>query len=186
MNTVFLPPQPEPTTMRKKDMTEFMQVFEATREGLYRMFRPLGPDDSQAEDMMQECYMRLWEKWEEADDPISYVFGIAWHLVKGFHRQRIRLAIQYSVQEAIPDLPDLHTPDMAYLYKETQETIREILHALSPEKKAAFTLIKEEERSYKDASRLLGVPVSTLEKQLSGSIRLLRKSLLLWLLPFLF
>lgn len=165
--------------MRKLDTAEFLHVFDATKDGLYRLFQKQTNDRAEVEDLVQESYLRLWEKREGLQDPTSYVFGIAYNLVKEFHRKRISSSIQLMETEALPEMQDPHSPHEQYQFKETRQTVREIINGLSPEKKAAFVLIKEEERSYKEVSDLLDVPVSTLEKQVSGSIRILRKALYL-------
>ena|SRR5260221_2270379 len=178
--------------MEKMDAAEFMRVFEATKDGLYRLFLKQAKEGSLAEDLVQECYLRLWEKREGPEDPESFVFGIAYNMVKEFHRKRIRAAIDrmetlpetesLSVTDLRPEMQDTYSPDKQYQEKETRQTVREVLGRLSPEKRAAFALIREEERSYKEAAKLLGVPVSTLEKQVAGSIRILRKALAVWVI----
>lgn len=167
-------------TMGKMNAAEFIRVFDDTRDGLFRLFRRHTKDDDLADDLVQECYLRLWEKREDIQDPSTYVFGIAFNIVKEFHRRRIQTVIrQLEVSpemETYPEMQDTYSPDEQYYFKETRQIVREIIDALSPEKKAAFILVKEEERSYKEASEISGVPVSTLEKQVAGSVRILRKA----------
>jgi RNA polymerase sigma-70 factor (ECF subfamily) len=82
----------------------------------------------------------------------------------------------------LPEVEDPDKVDSLYDFKETKERLYAMVRELSPEKAAAFTLIKEEEFSYKEASQILGVPVSTLEKQVSGSLKHLRKALIILLI----
>ncbi|MHA4810853.1 RNA polymerase sigma factor [Flavitalea flava] len=161
--------------MRKLDNSAFIGVFEKTKDALYRLFQKLTRDEFLTEDLVQECYLRLWENRGTIQDPESFVFGIAFNLVKEFHRKRIRAVIEHM--ESLPEVQDLYSPDEQYDFKETSRIIRDILQDLSPEKRAAFTLIKEAGLSYKEAAETLRIPVSTLEKQVAGSIRILRKAL---------
>jgi RNA polymerase sigma factor (sigma-70 family) len=178
-NAIVLLPQPALSiSMSRKEEAAFLQVFETTRDGLYRIFRKLTPDEFQVEDLVQECYLELWKKWEGLQDPVNYVFGIAYNMVKVYHRKKIRTAI--TVIELPTDAdnqPGQLNPDQQYQLKETQHRLQQGIQSLSPEKRAAYTLIREEEKSYQEASQLLGVPVSTLEKRVSGSLRALRKML---------
>ncbi len=170
--------------MREMNAVEFICVFEATKNGLYQLFRQQTGDESQTEDLVQECYLRLWEKREGLEDPKSYVFGIAYHMIKEFHRKKIRAAIhqmELLPAEELPEIQDPYSPDEQYQFKETMRIVRETIGGLSPEKRAAFTLIKGEERSYKEAADLLDVPVSTLEKQVAASMKILRKALTIWM-----
>lgn len=159
--------------MRKMDAKAFLKVFEATKDGVYGLFLKATKDESRTEDLVQECYLRLWERRDEARDPESYVFGIAYLILKEYHRARIREALSRS--ETMPELEAPDSPVEIFQYKETRERFRKMLESLSPARRAAFTSIKIEERSYKESAELLGVPVSTLEKQVSGTIRLLKK-----------
>ncbi|WP_212002039.1 RNA polymerase sigma factor [Chitinophaga sp. HK235] len=164
--------------MSRNDEVAFLQVFETTRDGLYRIFRKLTTDEYQVEDLVQECYLELWKKWEGLQDPVNYVFGIAYNQVKVYHRKKIRAALtMMELPEDAGNQPGLLNPDQQYQLKETQNRLQKIMQELSPEKRVAFNLIREEERSYQEASQLLGVPVSTLEKRVSGSLKVLRKML---------
>lgn len=165
-------------SMSRNEEAAFLQVFETTRDGLYRIFRKQIQDEYQVEDLIQECYLELWKKWEGLQDPVNYVFGIAYNMVKVYHRKKIRTAI--SVMELPADAdnrPGEMDPEQQYQFKETQLLLQQGMQRLTPEKRAAFHLIKEEEKSYREAAQLLNVSVSTLEKRVSGSLRALRKML---------
>src|ERR1700744_1455061 len=167
--------------MQQMDEAQFIRVFDTTKNGLYGLFRKQGIEESQAEDMVQECYLRLWEKREGLKDPASYVFGIAFNMVREFHRQRIRVKIQQLEpipdQEDYPGMQDNDSPEELYHVKESWRIVREVTGTWSAEKRSAFTLIKDEERSYKEAAELSGVPVSTLEKRVAVGLKILRKAL---------
>lgn len=169
-----------PTTMMDPKAAQFMNVFEATRDGLYRLFLKATRDESLTEDLVQESYLRLWESWSSASDPTVYVFGIAHHLVKAHYRRKGREVLHLT--DTLPDKAVPEQADSLQQYKETQQRIYASMEHLTPEKRAALVLIKEEERSYKEASAILGVPVSTLEKQIASGMKHLRKALLFKLL----
>lgn len=92
----------------------------------------------------------------------------------------MRMVIEQREAGELPERPDHYSPDEQYQYKETSATVKQTIARLSQGQRAAFTLIKEEERSYKEAAELSGVPVSTLEKRVVGSLRILRKALALF------
>lgn len=165
-------------SMSRNEEAAFLQVFETTRDGLYRIFRKQIQDEYQVEDLIQECYLELWKKWEGLQDPVNYVFGIAYNMVKVYHRKKIRTAIAVIELPADADnRPGEMNPEQQYQFKETQQLLQQGMQLLTPEKRVAFHLIKEEEKSYREAAQLLNVPVSTLEKRVSGSLRALRKML---------
>jgi DNA-directed RNA polymerase specialized sigma24 family protein len=65
-------------------------TFEAQSERLFRALL-LVTHDSTEEDLMQEAFVRVWERWDRVgtlDDPVGYLFKTAMNL----HRSAIRRA----------------------------------------------------------------------------------------------
>jgi DNA-directed RNA polymerase specialized sigma24 family protein len=54
------------------------------------------------------------------------------------------------------------------------------LSGLPFKKRMALYLLKEEERTYKEVAAELEVPVSALEKQVAGTLKILRKKLMMF------
>lgn len=154
-----------------------LQVFEATKDRLYRLLLKHTRDEHLTEDMMQEAYLRVWTHRDsiQINTAENYLFTVAYRLLADWHRSKIRSRI--DLMETLPDMESPDTPEAIYDMKATQTTIAHTLAQLPPNKRAAYELIKEEEKTYKEAAEILKVPVSTLEKQLAASLKLLKKAL---------
>lgn len=164
-----------------RELTAFMQVFKVTKDRLYRLFLKHTKDPYLAEDLLQECYLRAWEKKDttELHNWENYIFGIAYNMLVGLHRERVREQLM-AVEELPQENTDDSTPLTALLFKETRKRAHDALAQLSPQKRRALYLLKEEEMSYKEVSAEMKIPVSTLEKQVAGTLKILRKKLTLF------
>lgn len=167
-------------------LTDFLLLFEATKDRLYGLFVKQTRDRHIAEDLLQDCYLRAWEKRHTltTTNAEKYITGIAFHILADWHRVQIKKKLVYM--EDLPvEAPDAVTPGELFSLKETQHIIAQTLAGLSSDKKVSFRLIKEEEKSYKEASVTLNTPVSTLEKQVASSLTALRKALKTYLFNWL-
>jgi RNA polymerase sigma-70 factor (ECF subfamily) len=58
----------------------FEEFFETEREGLFRALLLVTHDYAEAEDLMQEAFVRVWERWDRVgtlDEPVGYLFRTA-------------------------------------------------------------------------------------------------------------
>lgn len=159
-------------------IADFLILFEATRNRLYGLLVKQTRDKHVAEDLLQDCYLRAWEKRESITtaNGEKYITGIAYNVLADWHRAQVKKKLVYL--EELPDAtPDSITPGEVFSLKETQQVIEQTLAGLSTGKQASFMLIKEENHSYKEAAARLNTPVSTLEKQVASSLAALRKAL---------
>jgi RNA polymerase sigma-70 factor (ECF subfamily) len=167
-------------------LTDFLFVFEATKDRLYGLFVKQTRDKHIAEDLLQDCYMRAWEKRNTltTDNAEKYITGIAYHILADWHRVQVKKKLVY-MEELPTEAPDMVTPGELFSLKETKHIIEQTLAGLSSGKKISFRLIKEEEKSYKEVAATLNTSVSTLEKQVASSLTALKKALKTHLLSWL-
>lgn len=70
----------------------FDEFFEMERARLFRALLLVTHDSAESEDLMQEAFVRVWERWDRVarlEDPVGYLFRTAMNL----HRSRLRRAI---------------------------------------------------------------------------------------------
>jgi len=71
----------------------FDEFFEDEHEHLYKALYFVTGNRQDAEDLMQDAFMRLWERWDQIDrisDPTGYLFRVA---LNGFRMRRRRAAM---------------------------------------------------------------------------------------------
>jgi RNA polymerase sigma-70 factor (ECF subfamily) len=133
----------------------FEDLVEAEHANLYGALCLITRDRTEAEDVMQEAFLRVWERWDrvvEMDDPSGYLFRTAMNLWRK-RRRRAALAVRRAIRLAPP--PD----ELAEV--EAREAIVRALASLTPRQRAAIVLVDLLDHSSEEAARLLGIKPPT-------------------------
>lgn len=121
-----------------------------------------------ADDLAQEVFARLL-RVRDADlvrNPLSYLLGIATHVVREFRqrRQHERVLFDSSLAE---DLCDGQSPESVLGMAEQLELEQRLNHALSqlpPAHQLVLLLVKRDGLSHAEAARASGLSIHTIEK----------------------
>src|SRR4029079_19354832 len=77
------------------DALEFELFFEAERRRLFRALYVMTGSGHEAEELLQDAFLRLWERWDRVsvmDDPVGYLYRAAMNLARSRVRRIIRAA----------------------------------------------------------------------------------------------
>jgi RNA polymerase sigma-70 factor (ECF subfamily) len=163
-----------------------MAAYHSRREALLRFLTARMRSAEEAEDLLQELYLRLNRVTESADirDPGAYIFRAAMNLARDFRRERSRtrtreghwVESQRSVmgEQAIDDAP---SPERAYDAKQRLGVIRAVVDELSPQCRRVFLLHKFEGFSHQEVADRMGISRSTVEKHMHVALRRLMERL---------
>jgi RNA polymerase sigma factor (sigma-70 family) len=149
---------------------DFDELFLDEHERLYRALYFVTGSSDDAQELMQEAFLKLWERWDTLrwiDDPVAYLFRVG---MNGF-RMRARRA-----RVAARRLMHLEPMRDAYDDVDLQEDVRRMLLALPPRKRAALVLTGIFGYSSKEAARILGVRPTTVRVLASQARAALRES----------
>jgi RNA polymerase sigma-70 factor (ECF subfamily) len=133
----------------------FEDLFLEQHDRLYRAlyFVTGSPDD--AEELMQDAFLKLWERWDsvgEVEDPVAWLFRVA---LNGFRMRvrRARVAARRLVPTASPRDPfeDVHI----------REDVLRMLRSLPQRQRAAIVLTEIFEYSSEQAAQILGIRPTT-------------------------
>jgi RNA polymerase sigma-70 factor, ECF subfamily len=134
-------------------------------------------DQAEAEDVVQETFVRLWQRANEYDERFrvtTWLHRIAHHLAVDRLRKRGR-------NDALDEDDELPAPDSSppslYAHKERAEAVRAALGALPERQAAALTLVHIQGFTGGEAAEVLGVGPEALESLLSRGKRRLRELL---------
>ena len=133
----------------------FEEFFETERERLFRALLLVTHDSPEAEDLMQEAFVRVWERWDRVgtlDDPVGYLFKTALNL----HRSALRRAVVATRRSLRP--PVEYDPLGAVIDRD--EAVRS-LAALTPRQRAAVVVTELLGYSTEEAGSILGVRPGT-------------------------
>jgi RNA polymerase sigma factor (sigma-70 family) len=133
----------------------FEDFFEAERSRLFRALLLVTHDAAQAEDLTQEAFLRVWERWDRVartENPVAYLFRTAMNL----HRSAIRRALMAATRSLRPGAG--RDPFDQVLVRE--EAFR-ALSVLTPRQRAAVVVTELLGFSSEEAGVILGIRPGT-------------------------
>jgi RNA polymerase sigma-70 factor (ECF subfamily) len=147
------------TALESPEISELASSFqlfvEAESARFHGALRLLTRDRSEAEDLMQDAFLKVWERWEHVhalDDPAGYLYRTGMNL----YRKRLRRAA-VAVRHAIGARPPRdHLDDV-----ESRDVILRTLAMLTPRQRMSLVLTDLLDFSSEDAGRLMGVKATT-------------------------
>ena len=138
---------------------EASRSFEAFYEGesrlLFRRLWLVTGNRAEAEELMQEAFLRVWERWDRVgrmDDPVGYLYRTAMNLFRKRYRRAV-LAIRRTVGLA-PAQDDFADAD-------DRQTVRRALATIPPRQRAALVLTEMLGLTPQEAGEALGIKAST-------------------------
>lgn len=135
---------------------------------IYRKLLKMVRVDVIAEELVQDVFVRIWDKRLQIDPDRSfrsYLFTIAQNLVYDLYRKVAREErLQELIKEASSEMY-MHVEEGVFL-KETSEILNKAINNLPSQQKLVFTLCKLEGKSYEDASATLGISTSTINSHI--------------------
>lgn len=153
----------------------------AEHAGLLRnhLRRYVGPAD--AEDVLQEVWLRVWERaaqWDGRGRPLAWLLTIATNLALNHLRGRRKTVALDELSGEDPWEPPASMSEAILPGPEEQTVWREELGRtlaamadLPADKEAALRLVRIEGYTIREAAALLGVPVGTLKSRLHHAHR---------------
>jgi RNA polymerase sigma factor (sigma-70 family) len=133
----------------------FDEFFEDEHERLFKALYFVTGNRHDAEELMQDAFLRLWERWDRVDelsDPTGYLFRVA---LNGFRMRRRRAAT------AIRKLAPIGEERDRFAEAEMRADLQRLLRRLTARQRAALLLVDLLGYPSDQAARILGVRAST-------------------------
>lgn len=147
--------QMQARTGRREADVGFEALFDEQRDRLFRAIWLVCRDRHDAEEITQEAFLRLWERWDTVrgfDDPTAYLYRTALNLFRN-RRRRAAVALRRLVHVAPP------RDEVAAV--DARDAVFRALGMLTPRQRAAVVLIDLLDMTSEDAARALGVQAPT-------------------------
>jgi RNA polymerase sigma-70 factor (ECF subfamily) len=135
--------------------TSFEDLFHAERDRLFRMLVVITGSRQEAEDISQDAFARVWERWASVSrmaNPAGYLHRTAMNVFRSKYRRAL-LAARRTAGTALAD--------DVYETVDDRQVALQILRAMPPRQRAAIVLTEVLGYSATDASKMLGVRAST-------------------------
>ncbi len=157
----------------------FNHIFQTYNQKLY--FFALGylKSEKEAEEIVQETFMKIWERREYIDPELSinaYLFKIAFNFIqkrlkKNFREEEMR----HNLTEELV-LFDDYTANMLN-YHFLLQRINQLIDELPPRQKEVIVLRKLEGFTTQEISEKLSLSLKTVEAHLTSALKFLKKHL---------
>ncbi len=158
----------------------FRALYDSYADDVYGYGLSLLKTKSSAEEIVQEVFLKVWEKRHTLNPDLSfkaYIFTIARNQIFNFIKKmnysgRLRDEIKYMAQR-------FHSPVERKIREMELEKIKcQALDLLPPKRRLIFEMSRNEGMSYEDISRELEISISTVKTQMSKALKTIRTFLL--------
>jgi RNA polymerase sigma-70 factor, ECF subfamily len=165
------------------ELERFEAVVLPHLDGAYTLARYLMRNDHDAQDVVQEAYLRALKyfggfRGAAGDDGRAWLLAIVRNTAYTWRRQHRAdtLATEFHEELHSESVVDVH-PEAALLRTAARESLHEALDRLPPEFREVIVLRELEGLSYKEISDVAGVPVGTVMSRLSRARKRLQDAL---------
>jgi RNA polymerase sigma-70 factor (ECF subfamily) len=153
----------------------FDRLFELTRDKLYSFVLKHTRNKHLTEDILQHCYMKLWEHLETVDvDRVeNLLFTYARNAVIDHVRKKQSSVVLLSAVEE--EQASTVLIDKQLEYAELSKQVNALIDRMPAKRKQVFVLVREYGLSYEEVSQRLGISKLTIKKHMNEALRFLRK-----------
>jgi len=158
----------------------FEQLYRIYNPKVYYYLRKLTKDNDLAEELVQQVFMKVWEKRGRLNPDkafVSYLYRMSENLVMDFHRKTRR---DKKAMEALLLVASelIAGPVEAIISKEDDGLLQQAINKLPPQRMKIFMLCKFEGKSYEEVSALLGISTSTISDHIVKATKSIKTSFL--------
>ncbi len=165
---------------RAGEARAFEALVDRYKRSLFVLLVRITGDRHAADDLLQECFVRLWKHIDDLDES-EPLYGLLRRIAVNLGRNHLRgrarrsKATEGLVHEMSKPLeqPD---PEMDG-GEETGEAVRDALDELPEEQRTCLVLRVQEEMSYSQIAKSVGIAVGTVMSRLSRARMALREKL---------
>lgn len=158
--------------IKKGDKHAFRQLFEHYNKGLFRFLVSRGVDSDEAEDVVQQSFVSLWEKRASLDENKSlhsFLFTICLNRAKNVFRYQEKM----DRLEVLPERGE-EPSEADQSKKEIFKTFDRAISDMPEKRRAVFELCFVEGLTYRESAEVLGVSIKTIENHMALALKSVR------------
>jgi RNA polymerase sigma-70 factor (ECF subfamily) len=161
-------------------LERFEQTVVPLLDDAYTLARHLVRDEHDAQDIVQEAYLRAWRYFAgfHGGDERAWLLTIVRNCCYTAHRSRHAVQhVSYDEVEHAVDVAGRETADARAIGDSERRVIASALDRLAPEFREVLVLREIEGFSYQDIARVTGAPVGTVMSRIARARERMRRLL---------
>jgi RNA polymerase sigma-70 factor (ECF subfamily) len=159
------------------DKKAFEEIFRKYREKIYYFAIRYYNSAEDAENVVQDVFIKLWDERENVKEELSlnnYIYTIAKNHLFNIQRKKINeKAYRNYIVEHLVQTPNLENE---MIYADLKESIDKIIDELPAQRKRVFVMGNLEGLSNKEVASALNLSVRTIEVHKSLALQALKKA----------
>ncbi len=166
--------------LKSDDVLAFDQVYEWYFHKLFSFISKILKDEQEAEDIVQEIFVKIWESRNKFDDYKSlnsYIFTVAYHNSISIIRKRM---VDQKYLEYLRNSSAIHSaPDSIseLEFYELNSQVQKLIDRLPERQKQVFLLHREKGLSYPEIAEQLGISKNTVGVHMVKALKYLRQNI---------
>ncbi len=157
----------------------FTQIFYYYTQRIYHFILGKTKSHEIAEEIVQEVFIKLWQKREElehVENYESYIFTMATNKVYDHLRKMAsEVKIRKHTWETINNISNITEETIDF--HDSQDLINKAVDQLSPQRKKIYILSKEQGMSRAEIAQEMNLSLSTVSNHLTEALRLIKEHL---------
>jgi RNA polymerase sigma factor (sigma-70 family) len=173
-------PDHEPSfSQNDRSLAGFEELAIPLFDSLYNLARWLAQNQNEAEDLVQETYLKAWRSFASFQPDTNFRAWIFRILRNTFLGSRSRLERRMTTTtESEEDLPATRaTPESLFIGRSDMDAVQRAIGELPVIFREVIVLCDVEEASYREIAEILSVPMGTVMSRLARARKLVREAL---------
>lgn len=154
------------------DEEAYRMIFHEQNARLFYTVQKLVKSAAEAEDIIQETFLRLWLRRHTLpgiENPVAWLHTIASNLALDALRRQAKERVRVKAGET-----ESMGPDIAFDAKEAGILIQQAIRQLPPSRRKVFELSRNEGLSRREIAEKLHISESTVKNQLTAAFRFIQ------------
>jgi len=179
--------------IREDNMFAFDTLYGRYSNRLYKFALSILKSTEEAENILQDVFLNLWEKRHNVEKDSSvkyYIFTITYNSAISIIRKKVKETQFFDYLKSLQEL-NQDTTSLEIEFNELTKSLQTIIGHLPQRQKEVYILHKEEGLKYHEIAEKLNISVNTIETHMSRALKTIKEnlgksSLLAMLFYFLF
>ncbi|NQX85314.1 MAG: RNA polymerase sigma-70 factor [Flavobacteriaceae bacterium] len=154
----------------------FEKIFQTYAKDLRRFIFFKTKDADQTEDILQDCFVKLWENCINVDyDKVKpYLYKTANNLFLNIVKHN---SVKQKHKHSLAKHSTNESPEYLMIEKEFYDKIKKAIANLPEKQREVFLLNRIDKKTYKDIAKTLDISVKAVEKRMHLALKTMRKTI---------